>query len=431
MTAAKMFFKTGICFGVAAMIILLSSRAGETLSQRDVYLGTSQDAARKIPIGVVTLGGGALKDRVDEILRSDLRRSLYFEIRPQDKWTPTEGGDLQQTGGDGSGLEALVVAEVLPRGNGYVLDGQIYEMEHGERIFGRRYAGDDALFRRMVHRFADEVTFRLAGEKGMAQTRIAYVSDVSGAKEIYVMDYDGFNPRKVTGNRTLNLSPAWSPDGKKLAYTSYREGNPDIHVVDLTTSRRWRVTTDPGLDTSPSWAPNGGLAYSASHGEGMNLYWVGEDGKGMKRLTYGLGASISPTWSPNGSDLAFTSDRGGSPQIYLMQADGTNNRRLTFDGDYNSDPQWSPRGDRIAFSCRRGGDFRICTISPDGKGLREITRGPGSDESPSWAPDGRHLVFSSSREGKRRLFMVDAEGGNPERLTQDAGNHLSPAWSPG
>jgi TolB protein len=329
-------------------------------------------------------------------------------------------------------VQALVVGKLSSRGSELLLEGQLFEITKGEMLSGKRYVGDLRTLRTMVHRLADEIVYRLTGEKGVASSRIAYVSAVDGAKEIFVMDYDGYNPVLITGNRSINLSPRWSPDGKKIAYTSYRDSNPDLFVVNLETGRRQKVSSSPGLNIAPGWSPDGQwLAFSMSSGMGTNLFLSRSDGTGLRPLTNGPNINVSPSFSPTGRQIAFNSDRGGSPQIYLMDVEGTNARRLTFGvGDYSVSPRWSPRGDKIAFVGRLRGSFDIFLINPDGTGLLQLTSNSGNNEEPSWSPDGRHLIFTSTRNGHRNLFVMDANGTNLRQVTKNGRDNYLADWSP-
>ncbi|MBI5192619.1 MAG: Tol-Pal system beta propeller repeat protein TolB [Nitrospirae bacterium] len=406
----------------------------------DVYLETTKGEAEKIPVTIVLKGDDhELIAEIKGILEADLERSSYFNLVKNDGIDiDVSASKLNEKAGGQVGslsVESLIVAMILREDRVIKMDGKLFETGGGELIFSKRYVGNNNLIRRLAHRFADEIVFRLTGEKGIAQSRIVYLSDRTGQKELYIMDYDGSSSKMITGNKSLNLSPSWSPDGRLIAYTSYRDGNPDIYVVDLTTSMRWRVTDYQGLDISPAWSPDGKrLAYASSRDGNSEIYTSDKEGKDLKRITYMRGEDVSPTWSPTGEEIAFTSDRGGSPQIYIMKTDGTNIRRLTFKGEYNSDPAWSPKGDKVAFACRRGGEFKICTIGPDGSKLREITGGGGSDESPSWSSDGKKIVFASSRSGKWNIYVMNADGSNIEKLTgkdgNNMGNNLGPDWSP-
>ncbi|HEV8663769.1 MAG TPA: Tol-Pal system beta propeller repeat protein TolB [Candidatus Methylomirabilis sp.] len=325
-------------------------------------------------------------------------------------------------------VQGLLLGTLEQRATELALEAQVYDVERGTAIVARRYLGEATAVRQIAHRLADEIVFRYTGERGVAQTRIAYVGARDGARELYVMDYDGHNPILLTGNRSINLSPRWSPDGRLLAYTSYRDGNPDLFLLNLQTGARTKLSAVPGLNISPAWSPDGEwVALSLSKDGGTNIYLMRKDGSGLRALTSGSGISVSPTFSPNGRQIAFTSDRGGSPQIYAIDLEGTNLRRLTFQGDYNSSPRWSPRGDKIAFTSNLSGRFQITLMNQDGSGVQTLTS-EGGNEDPAWSRDGRHLAFTSTRTGQREIFVMRADGSAPRQLTRTGGN-FAPDWS--
>ena len=327
-------------------------------------------------------------------------------------------------------VQHLAVGYVSSRGREAVLEGRLFDATTGNMVFGKRYVGDPKFYRLIVHRFADDILFNLTGEKGVAQTRIAYVSSVSRtAKEIFVMDYDGVNPSPLTGNQSINLSPRWSPDGRMIAYTSYRNGNPDLFVLNFDSGRRDVISARPGLNATPAWSPDGQwLVFAMSAGGGTNLFLVPKTGGTAKALTTGPAISVSPSFSPNGRQIAFNSDRGGTPQIYVIDADGSNLRRLTFQGSYNASPRWSPRGEKIVFMCQAAG-YQICLVSPDGSGLQPLTS-TGRNEEPTWSPDGRHIAFTSTRTGQREVFVMHADGSDQRRVTDNGRENYLPDWSP-
>jgi TolB protein len=285
----------------------------------------------------------------------------------------------------------------------------------------------------MAHRMADELVYRYTGEPGIARTKIAFVSEQGGSRELYVMDYDGSGPRQVTADGFLNLMPRWSRDRKFLIFTSYRSrSRQNIDMIELATGQRWTLVALNGLNITPALSPDGNwLAFATSQDGNSEIYKFETNTKALQRLTFNTAGDLSPTWSPTGRDIAFVSDRGGGPQIYLMNADGSNVRRLTFEGDYNAAPAWSPRGQWIAYVCRTADrQYKLCLITPDGQKRLQITTGTGVDDSPSWSPDGRHLVFSSTEEGKSHIYMINADGTEKERLTSGGAHHTSPTWSP-
>ena len=327
-------------------------------------------------------------------------------------------------------VQHLAVGYVSSRGRETVLEGRLFDAATGNMVFGKRYVGDPKFYRLIVHRFADDILFNLTGEKGVAQTRLAYVSAVSRtAKEIFVMDYDGVNPAPLTGNQSINLSPRWSPDGRMIAYTSYRNGNPDLFVLNFDSGRRDVLSAQQGLNATPAWSPDGQwLVFAMSASGGTNLHLVPKTGGTPKALTTGPAISVSPSFSPNGRQIVFNSDRGGTPQIYVIDVDGSNLRRLTFQGSYNASPRWSPRGEKVVFMCQVAG-YQVCLINPDGSGLQQLTTA-GRNEEPTWSPDGRHIAFTSTRTGQRDVFVMHADGSEQKRLTNNGRENYLPDWSP-
>lgn len=404
------------------------------------YLGVIKGEAKKIPIVVLdvddAVGNAALRQVAIEVMQADLQRSQIFDVMdPKKLDLPSPGSneppeELIKRSGT-FGITGVVWARVQKKDKDIVLTGKLYDAVTGMRIASKDYFGSEDTFRRMVHTFADEIVSRYTGEKGVARTKIAFVSDKTRFKELYVMDYDGQNVQKITADRSICLSPAWSPDGKTLAYVSYRDKNPDLFALDMETGKRWKMSGSEGLNISPSWSPNGKrLALAMSKDGSTELYTMNRDGGDLERLTYGPYDNVAPAWSPNGRELVFTSGKAGTPQLYIMNAEGADVRRITYEGSYNASPHWSPRGDRIVFVSQVKGLFKIATVNPDGSDLRLLTSGPGSDENPSWSPSGRQIVFSSNRERRSNLYIMNADGTDLERITPNDANYTSPTWSP-
>jgi TolB protein len=312
------------------------------------------------------------------------------------------------------------------------MEGFVYDSGSDEVVGGKRYAGSPSVVRQMAHRFADELVFRYTGEPGIARTKIAYVAQQGTARELFVMDYDGYDTRQLTADGFLNLMPQWSPDRRFLIFTAYRNRNAqDIDMIELATGKRWTVISFGGLNITPALSPDGNfLAFASSYEGNSELYRLDTRTKAIQRLTVNPSGDLSPSWSPNGRELVFVSDRGGGPQLFLMSSDGSNVRRLTFEGDYNAAPVWSPRGNWIAYVCRTRREYKLCIISPDGQKRMQLTTGPGVDDSPSWSPDGRHLAFSSTADGKSHIYMINADGKGRERLTFQGTHNSAPSWSP-
>lgn len=415
--------------------------------QAEVTLEIFKAEAEKIAVGLLPFQTQNVTEQslrlVRETLLKDLYRSQVFRpmemTDPKRKFSNTPLPEEIKTLGP-EGIQAVIWGKLVGTQKDHRFDGYVNDVPSGANILERRYFGQfqsaEKQLRLIAHKFSDEVVYRFTGERGIAQSRIAYVSDQSGAKEIYIMDYDGYDPRRITGDRSIALTPRWSPDGLFLAYVTYKDGQPSIYVHELVTARRIKLVAFPGLNISPAWSPGGErLAFSSTKEGNAEIYVVDlpDPMKGnsaqARRLTFALGDDLSPTWSPTGQQIAFISDRGGTPQVYVMNADGSNVRRLTFEGNYNTVPAWSPKGDWIAYTCRRDDYLKLCLVSPDGQSMVQITDGPWDDEAPSWSPNGRSLVFSSMREGKSHLYLITAGGKDEEQLTFTMANEIVPNWS--
>jgi TolB protein len=307
-------------------------------------------------------------------------------------------------------------------------------------VVGKVYRGapTDAEVRKFAHQFADEILGKLSGGlPGVASTQIAFVSARNGAKEIWVMDYDGANQRPLTSLRTISLTPRWSPDASRIAFTCFMPANglvsAQICMYSLDAGKVLSFARFRGTNSAPAWSPDGTqIMFSSSMQGNPELYLTDSSGNRPKRLTFANGASTSPAWNPKtGQTVAFVSDRGGIPKLYLMNADGTNVTELDLpDKGYLIDPAWSPNGQLLAFSWRRpDGNYDIYVMDPSSRRIVEITRDAGRNERPSWAPDGRHIVFESTRTGTRQIWVMIADGTQPRQLT-NSGNNESPNWSP-
>ncbi len=309
------------------------------------------------------------------------------------------------------------------------LEFRLVEVQSGRELLAKRYGAARADQRRTAHTFADDIVYSMTGDRSSFTSKLAFISNVTGNKEIHLMDWDGHNVRKLTSNGSINLNPEFSPSGRELIYTSYKKGNPDLYRRELVTGSEARISSGRGINITGAYAPDGNRIALAMSKEGNSeIYVISKEGKQLARLTTNPAIDLSPTWSPDGHSIAFVSDRLGRPQIFMMNSDGSNQRRLTTSGGYNVSPRWSPKGDRIAYCRQYGNGFQIHVINPDGTEDRQLTF-EGSNEHPRWSPDGRFIVFSSKRGGKESIYTMRADGSAQTKISRTGGSHTHPTWS--
>lgn len=330
----------------------------------------------------------------------------------------------------------MLGAQLLLKGS-YKLNGtqlelqlRLFDVVARRLLVGHNYRGQTYEVRRMVHSFADQILEVLTGTKGCFNTRIAFISDRSGNKELYLAESDGYDSKRITNHGNLVLNPDFSPLGREIMFTSYRQGNPDLYRKEIYTGREARISHNKGLNIAGRYRRDGKeVALTLSRDGNAEIYFIGLDGKIHKRVTNSWGIDVDPSWNPIGDQLAFVSDRQGNPNIFIVDTLSNEVRRLTYAGRYNATPAWSPDGQRIIFSRLEDGVFNLFSIRPDGSDERQLTYGAGSKEHPRWSPDSRFVVYSNSISGKKALYIMRADGSGQRQITDGSSNCTHPAWS--
>jgi len=381
---------------------------------------------------------------ISEVLWDDLNYEREFYMIPRDTYRSIPvAGSIDAVPYDRwreLGADGVIIGTVQRAATGIRVEMRLYNVRARQQVYGREYTGSAANPRVYAHTMSDELHDSQRQLRGVARTKLAFVSDRNReavvstvekreVKEVYIADYDGANPRRITINRSLNITPSWSPDGRSIAYTSYRTGIADILISNIYAGTMESPTKGVGQNFLPVFSPDGTRIAFMSNRDGNNeIYVMNRDGSNVFRLTNNPAIDVTPTWSPNGTQIAFTSERTGTPQIYIVNVDGSGLRRISQES-YADRATWSPPPyNEIAFTAKTGPGFDIKILSIATGETRQITFGEGSNESPAWAPNGRHLAFMSTRAGRSQIFTVDKDGRNLRQITKD-GNNTTPHWS--
>jgi TolB protein len=428
----------------AALLWLASAGAAqEAPGQPTIFIegGTQRFA---VPACIPRAGDEASREAcrtITQVLRKDLEFEGLFRFVPDGLMAaiPAFNPDAPNfTDWKGIGANVLVLTRAQVTGGDLVVEAQVYSVDTGQSMLAKRYSGRADGPRIFAHQASDDI-MTLTQYKGVARSKIAFVSDRDAgkarrSKELYMVDYDGFNPRRVTVNNSINILPAWNPDGRSVAYVSYRQGSPDVFVAHIFEGRSTNVTAGKGAQSfAPSFSPDGKrIAYASNRSGNMDIWVANADGTEARRVTSTAASETAPFWSPTGQEIAFTSDRGGAPQIYLMDSEGLNVRRLTTVGNWNDAPAWNPskQYSEIAYTSRLEGGFEVAVVDLATRQVRQITQGRGSCEFPTWAPNGRHLAFSCNRGGTWQITIADRVGGVVQTLATGPGNNVQPDWGP-
>lgn len=412
----------------------------EGLEDIVIVVGGAKKDLVPIAIPDLKVTSGTSKDKygkgLADVLRDDLALEGSFNVLD-----PKSFGviDLEKEGIEAkevdfkawelTGAQAVIKGLVSVDGGSSAAELRLIVGGKAVALKSQTWKGATSDLRSHVHEFANEVIEYFTGTKGVFGTRIAFVKKVGpGKKDVYVMDSDGENQRRITANGSINMLPSFAPGG--ILYTSFISQNPDLYFFDFGKNSSFKLSDRPGLNSGGVMSPKGGkIALTLSKDGNSEIYLIGTDGKLISRLTNSPGIDTSPSWSPDGSKIAFVSDRGGSPQIYVMNADGSGVKRLTTRGKYNQTPEWSPDGTKIAFT-GRDSSFRYDIFLADVKtgALTRVTQNQGNNEDPTFSPDGRLLAFSSTRDGSSQIYISNLDGSQQRRITS-SGTNLSPSWS--
>lgn len=381
---------------------------------------------KTMPLGIVPFAGADQVDwegeeDPDKILVRDAKLSGRFEVVESEKF------DLAVLS-RGHALHYATGKVTKAEGGKFRLECYLYVTQTKERLLGEAYTISPKDVRAAMHSFFDHLIMTLWGERGVASTKLAYVSKMDGVKQVMISDYDGFHRSQITHGSTISMMPVWMKDNKGLVYVNFKTNRPRLYYKTFGGTER-PLFTQLDQTYSPAVNPKTGELLFSSTVDGKTDLFLGDMATGKaKKFAYLKSNQTSPAWSPYASEVLFTSDRGGGPQIFVMGKDGSDMRRVTFMGRYNERASWSPEGDRIAYTSMDNGKMNIYTCALDGSDIVQLTNNAGNNEHPTWSPDGKLIAFSSNRSGSYQIYIMRKDGSNVTRITS-SGENTSPTWS--
>lgn len=406
---------TGITFQMVriaasslAMLASLASALGgdPRLTAPDAQAVDSQHG-RPLPRVFVDNFRGDAGETTAGLVRKDLESSSAVEV-------------ISFESSDGYGIHA--------EATGGWVDAVIFKPD-GRVLLQRRYESPN--LRQNVHRLSDDFTEIVTQRPGIAGSVIAFVTDNSGKRQIYLCDSDGADIRQVTIDPEIEgIHPNISLTNGRIVYTAIKQGFADIWAVDLVTEESKRLINAPGDNLHPTLSPDGErLAVTMSYSGTTDLYVTTALGGRARRLTQDAAIENSPSWSPDGRHVAFarTNAAGQGAHICYISSLGGVAEELPIaeQAESSAEPDWSPDGQNIAFTIGTGPTSQIAVFTMSTQKTAVLGETDGG-HSPSWAPDSRHLVYVKDDA----LWVVDRESKSKRtKIAGDFGNVSESAWS--
>ena len=442
----KSFFRS-VFFLSLSLLVFLSEDTHAQLSV-DVNQGTIAPLPIAIPDFIARDAKAKnMAANIAKVITADLQRSglfapinkLAFLSRPTNlavrpnfvNWKPLNA-------------QALVIGEAKISDAGELTaEFRLWDVFAEQPMLGLRLKHPRASsgWRQVAHTAADRIYERITGESGYFDTRIVYISEygppTNRIKRLSIMDQDGANHKYLSDEKTLVLTPRFSPIAPEITYLAYFNEQPRVYLFNIDTGNQEVLGDFTGMTFAPRFSPDGKkVIMSLARGGNSDIVVMDLRTRKLRKLTTHPSIDTSPSFSPDGRQVVFESDRGGKQQLYVMNSDGSKQRRISFkSGAGYGTPVWSPRGDLIAFTKMQSGSFHIGVMKVDGSGERLLTKG-FLVEGPTWAPNGRVLMFFKQKKynskckcNNSRLYSIDLTGYNEREIITPV-EASDPAWSP-
>ena len=376
-------------------------------------------------------GDQKVSNDIDKIIRNNLMRSGEFNLFVNKDLLSLPNNETEVIFNDFRILDIdyLVIGKIAKDGISISVVYEIFDINKGKKIRTSTVYGIPNKNRQLGHYISDGIYEEITGMKGISSTKILYVTENKNFNLI-VADADGSNEQILLKSNDPIISPAWSPDSKKVAYVSFETGLAKVFIQDIATGERELAIENSSQVSSPSWSPDGKFLSLTMYQDGnAEIYILNLKNKNLTRLTNHYSIDTESSWSSRGSKILFTSGRSGSPQLYELDLKRSNARpkRLTFEGNYNAKGSYLPNSEGIIFVHRSDSNFQIAMKYFDESFIRPLTDAQ-MDESPSISPNGNVIVYAITEKGMGLLSGVTLSGVK-FKLPAKKGAVREPAWS--
>lgn len=330
----------------------------------------------------------------------------------------------------------------LPTGVRVNIQG--FDISQGKNLISQDYDLDTSA-RSIAHEFSHFAYKELTGKESIFRSKILFVSDRHGTrrnpvKELYLMDFDGGQKKRLTYHKGVVISPAISHDGSKVLYSLIKSGrskrkNINLRVLDLESNKNSLVSGKKGINSGAVFMPdNKSILLTLSHVGNAEIFIMNLESKKLTRLTRSYSPDVDPSINKDASVMTFLSGRAGKPMIYTMDMTTKKVKRISYVGKFNATPRFSPDGEQIAFSSWLDTRFDIFRIDANGNNLARLTKDFGSNEDPTYSNDGQFIAFSSQRvlsrtKAVQNIYIMDNDGEIIGSITKNFGNCITPRWT--